>query len=184
MVVLDIKEGILKNFYKYILVCIIIVLIAAAYIHTYNDLRMAGKINYTRFSIADIWIYFFRGKFININRGSYEFPSVIYLMLQMMIAYIIGDYARKDYDVRARYIVPRTGSREKWIVCKIVWMWCSISLIYICMLGIIALLCLLHPNGVLNFSINKELAQEITDVELIYSGNMTHLFLSCFLCHI
>lgn len=181
MVVLDIKYGILRKFYKYILVCIMTALIVATYIHIYNSLRITGKINYTRFSIADVWIYCFRGKFININKGSYEFPSVIYLLLQLIIAYTIGDYARKDYEERARYIVPRTGSRVKWIICKMVWILCVISLIYVCMLGIITLLCMLHPYGILSFSINQELAHEITDIELIYSGSMTMLFLKLFL---
>ena len=60
MVLLDIKEGILRKFYKYIVIIVITLLIAVMYIYTYNNLVLEGKIDNTGFTIADIWI--FQGK--------------------------------------------------------------------------------------------------------------------------
>ena len=55
MVLLDIKEGILRKFYKYIVIIVITLLIAVMYIYTYNNLLLEGKIDNTGFTIADIW---------------------------------------------------------------------------------------------------------------------------------
>lgn len=43
MVLLDIKEGILRKFYKYIVIIVITLLIAVMYIYTYNNLYWKGK---------------------------------------------------------------------------------------------------------------------------------------------
>lgn len=67
MVLLDIKEGILRKFYKYIVIIVITLLIAVMYIYTYNNLVLEGKIDNTGFTIADIWIYCFRGKLIQVS---------------------------------------------------------------------------------------------------------------------
>ena len=94
MVLLDIKEGILQKFYKYIVIIVITLLISVMYIYTYNNLIQEGKIDNTGFTIADIWIYCFRGKLIEVSNGIAELPSVVYLLFQLIIAFIIGDYAR------------------------------------------------------------------------------------------
>ena len=128
MVLLDIKEGILRKFYKYIVIIVITLLIAVMYIYTYNNLVLEGKIDNTGFTIADIWIYCFRGKLIQVSNGISELPSAVYLLFQLIIAFVIGDYARKDYDSRARYIIIRTKSRISWITGKMVWAWCALSI--------------------------------------------------------
>ena len=124
MVLLDIKEGILRKFYKYIVIIVITLLIAVMYIYTYNNLVLEGKIDNTGFTIADIWIYCFRGKLIQVSNGISELPSAVYLLFQLIIAFVIGDYARKDYDSRARYIIIRTKSRISWSGHGVLYQWC------------------------------------------------------------
>ena len=56
MVLLDIKEGILRKFYKYIVIIVITLLIAVMYIYTYNNLVLEGKIDNTGFTIVKLKI--------------------------------------------------------------------------------------------------------------------------------
>lgn len=177
MVLLDIKEGILRKFYKYIVIIVITLLISVMYICTYNNLIQEGKIDNTGFTIADIWIYCFRGKLIEVSNGISELPSAVYLLFQLIIAFIIGDYARKDYDSRARYIIVRTKSRISWIAGKMVWVWCALSMVYLCMLTTLELVCIIHSQGNIGCAINTELAYRITGVELAYNYHTSVVFL-------
>ena len=171
MVLLDIKEGILQKFYKYIVIIVITLLISVMYIYTYNNLIQEGKLDNTGFTIADIWIYCFRWKLIEVSNGIAELPSVVYLLFQLIIAFIIGDYAREDYDSRARYIIVRTKSRISWIAGKMVWVWCALSTVYLCMLATLELVCIINLQGNIGCAINTELAYRITGVELANNCN-------------
>ena len=181
MVLLDIKEGILRKFYKYIVIIVITLLIAVMYIYTYNNLVLEGKIDNTGFTIADIWIYCFRGKLIQVSNGISELPSAVYLLFQLIIAFVIGDYARKDYDSRARYIIVRTKSRISWIAGKMVWVWCALSTVYLCMLATLELVCIINLQGNIGCAINTELAYRITGVELVNNCNTSVVFLKLLL---
>ena len=181
MVLLDIKEGILQKFYKYIVIIVITLLISVMYIYTYNNLIQEGKIDNTGFTIADIWIYCFRGKLIEVSNGIAELPSVVYLLFQLIIAFIIGDYAREDYDSRARYIIVRTKSRISWIAGKMVWVWCALSTVYLCMLATLELVCIINLQGYIGCAINTELAYRITGVELANNCNTSVVFLKLLL---
>lgn len=181
MVLLDIKEGILRKFYKYIVIIVITLLIAVMYIYTYNNLVLEGKIDNTGFTIADIWIYCFRGKLIHVSNGISELPSAVYLLFQLIIAFVIGDYARKDYDSRARYIIVRTKSRISWIAGKMVWVWCALSTVYLCMLATLELVCIINLQGNIGCAISTELAYRITGVELANNCNTSVVFLKLLL---
>ena len=161
---LDIHEGILKKFYKYITIMIITVLVSVMYIYTYNNIVSDGMISVRSFSFADIWIYLFRGKVINITGRGYELPSVVYLSVQFVIAFIIGNYAEKDLNGMAKNIIVSSQSRLLWIISKIVWMVITVTAVYVVMAAIIVIACVLHPDGNICLTVNTELAEVITGI--------------------
>ena len=82
----------------------------------------------------------------------------------------------EDYDSRARYIIVRTKSRISWIAGKMVWVWCALSTVYLCMLATLELVCIINLQGNIGCAINTELAYRITGVELANNCNTSVVF--------
>ena len=57
-----------------------------------------------------------------------------------------------------------------------VWAWCALSMVYLCMLATLELVCIIHSQGNIGCAINTELAYRITGVELAYNYDTSVVF--------
>ncbi len=56
---------------------------------------------------------------------------VLWLLPQVLVAYIIGYYAMTDLDQYGSQILIRSGSRIKWWVSKCIWNGCTVICLYL-----------------------------------------------------
>ena len=62
-----------------------------------------------------------------------------------------------------------------------VWVWCALSTVYLCMLATLELVCIINLQGNIGCAISTELAYRITGVELANNCNTSVVFLKLLL---
>lgn len=115
----DLRCGIAYN-YKKILMFVLFIIV-------YNFIGGNAIIEYSRLNnikpdVLDFFCYILGGpKFIPEGMLEiYEVP-VMWLMIQIFIAYIVGYYAVTDLHKYGQHVLLRSVSRKKWWLSKIVW---------------------------------------------------------------
>ena len=90
---MDIKQGILYKYQRYVIAILLGCVLAMFYVTTCFHALDRGKISSMNFTLGDMLLYFFRGKEIYnpINGAEFMIPTE-YMMLQLYLSYMIGDY--------------------------------------------------------------------------------------------
>lgn len=125
----DIKNGTRSNLIQvglFVAVIIIISLIGAENIHH------CEKSYQVKATVLD-YICFMTGGPKHIPDKMYELYiiPVLWLLPQVLVAYIIGYYAMTDLDQYGSQILIRSGSRIKWWVSKCIWNGCTVICLYL-----------------------------------------------------
>ena len=125
---MDIKQGILYKYQRYVIAILLGCVLAMFYVTTCFHALDRGKISSMNFTLGDMLLYFFRGKEIYnpINGAEFMIPTE-YMMLQLYLSYMIGDYILKDLLGVGKNILVRTQKRVFWWLSKCVW--CVITVI-------------------------------------------------------
>ena len=129
---MDIKQGILYKYQRYVIAILLGCVLAMFYVTTCFHALDRGKISSMNFTLGDMLLYFFRGKEIYnpINGAEFMIPTE-YMMLQLYLSYMIGDYILKDLLGVGKNILVRTQKRVFWWLSKCVvchysyWILCS-----------------------------------------------------------
>lgn len=156
---LDIKEGIVKSLYKFLLFVPLIAYICINLIISNISWWKFSGATRVRFTIMDFYLEIFKGmrEYIPNMNEPFQFP-IIYLSLNLLIAYIIGDYAGRDLRGRGKNILVRSQKRSLWWYSKCIWNSMSVMIAY----SVIFLMVLFFSitNGRLSFSPNSRLLSE------------------------
>lgn len=155
----DFMQGIKNKYYKYIIAVIMYVFICFIFCITYNS-----KNELDCFSIGDILMFFFRGERINKELSKNVFPSPVYMIIQMLMAYIVGNYCYRDFKERARYVVTKSGNRCNWFASKIMWAEFSITTAYILMFGVVCVCCMLNVHGEISMRIHQSVISKVCNL--------------------
>lgn len=171
----DMKCGFNSNIKKIIFFVVLII--------TYNFI---GQHEISEFSsnygikpdILDYYCYVLGGpKFIPENMLKiYQIP-VMWLMIQIMIAYVVGYYAITDLHRYGQHVLLRSSSRLKWLGSKIIWNMFTVILMYLIVFGITFL------NGYISgaefkWKLTEEICVGVCNLNFIPdSRNVVYIFL-------
>lgn len=136
---LDIKHGMIKSYKKYIPVVILGLFFAGMYVSTLYRVSQRREDIEFNFTLADIILYMFEGvEEYKPNERNVEIP-VEYMMLNLYLMYIIGDYVVKDLLGYGKLILMRTQKKIYWWLAKCIWCVLNVilfyAIIYACMIG-------------------------------------------------
>lgn len=136
LVVYDIKCGIIQNWKKFL--CLIIFFVLSNIFFTYQ-IRSFGHIYDTMIKPTwmDYMINSFHGmaKYDPLSHTPFDLP-VISIGLVIIITYIIGDYIGKSMKKDGIQILIRSGSRNKWMISKMIWCFITTVMMFIIIYGI------------------------------------------------
>ena len=117
----DIREGIIQQWKKYAVLCVVYI---ACIIHFIMLCRANRHID--TYTCGDMVMWMFDGvkKFDAGAKNNVDISSV-YILPNIFIAYIIGNYVIKDLYGYGKDILIRTGSRIKWWL-SLLYMLCNV----------------------------------------------------------
>lgn len=161
---MDIKQGILYKYQRYVIAILLGCVLAMFYVTTCFHALDRGKISSMNFTLGDMLLYFFRGKEIYnpINGAEFMIPTE-YMMLQLYLSYMIGDYILKDLLGVGKNILVRTQKRVFWWLSKCVW--CVITVIgFYAAVYLSAVLICMITGGSLTTALTPEIVQTVCGI--------------------
>lgn len=161
---MDIKQGILYKYQRYVIAILLGCVLAMFYVTTCFHALDRGKISSMNFTLGDMLLYFFRGKEIYnpINGAEFMIPTE-YMMLQFYLSYMIGDYILKDLLGVGKNILVRTQKRVFWWLSKCVW--CVITVIgFYAAVYLSAVLICMITGGSLTTALTPEIVQTVCGI--------------------
>lgn len=121
----DIRQGIICNWLKYVLAFFMVIFPLLIL------WKMCSNENITP-SFIDYIIYIFKGMEIYVPSPTSTFKiPVIYLMFNIYIAFLVGNYPLNDLTGTAQNILLRTKNRLSWWLSKCIWNMGSVIVFYI-----------------------------------------------------
>lgn len=128
----DFIQGILLQWKKYLLVVIVSFVVFIDFILRIRHGIQNETIVNVKSSIADGLIYLFKGvrEFQSGTNIQFDLPTA-YILLNVLLAFIIGNYAVKDLYGYGKDILIRCRNKKHWWISKCVWNICSVTLFYV-----------------------------------------------------
>ena len=113
----DIREGIIQQWKKYAVLCVIYIACIVQFI-----MLCGANRHIDTYTCGDMVMWMFDGvkKFDAGAKNNVDISSV-YILPNVFIAYIIGNYVIKDLYGYGKDILIRTGNRIKWWLSKCIW---------------------------------------------------------------
>ena len=141
----DLRFGLLKQWKVYI----IAIFVAYWSMRNYDIIQSGTK------SVFDYWCFLFEGqaRYYFSNDGIFRIP-VYWIILFILPAFIIGDYAVSDLHGFGKGLIIKNGSRFQWAIAKI--FWCIISVfLYVSVLMITVIVYSVAKGASFDISVNN-----------------------------
>ena len=168
MVGLDIRQGIISAYLKYMVVLIISFAFTQNYYVKIENYIANGKV-VGEVTFFDILIWFFKGmkEYIPTSNKPFEIP-VDFLLLNIILAIIIGNYPMKDINGYGRSILVRSDTRLSWWFSKCIWNILSVITFYATIYIGIIVVYVAHGglSSGIEYMLNADLMKAIFQVEL------------------
>lgn len=127
----DIRQGIIKRWYLYLIVFIISVITAEIFYVRYIKLFADGRIDVSP-GVSDCILYFFRGmrEYRMQYKEAFDVPAE-FLVWNLVTAYIVGDYPLRELSATGAARILRSGRRDFWWYSKCVFNLLSVVMVYV-----------------------------------------------------
>ena len=171
LIIYDIKMGFKNNIIKLIgmvIVCLIIVFIG----------RSAISKNYGGQATVLDYICFMVGgpKYIPENMLSMYVIPVLWLLIQVMIAYIVGYYAVTDLNTYGQQILIRSNSRTKWWISKCIWNISTVIFLYIIIYGITFIVAVIS-GAKMKMTLTQEIVTSVCNIDMLAGTDKEYIII-------
>lgn len=167
-IMIDIKQGIVKSYYKYLMVFILAILTSIEFfnkVHAYIDKGMIdGQISY-----IDCIIYQFKGmkEYVPAFNNPFDVP-VQFMLINLLLAFMIGNYPMKDLYGMGMQMLIRSKTKLSWWCEKCIWNVITVIAyyftIYIALL-LVSVFCGAQLSGNIHINVvNKLLGTNVTAI--------------------
>jgi len=170
----DIIEGIIKRWYFYVVLIMIISSFCALLNYQTDELNSIYLSDFKP-TITDYWLHLFKGMqiYIPTPTSKFELP-IIWLMLNLYLAIIIAKYPTTDLYGFGKYILMQSKDRSNWFLGKCIWT--VICVLFFYFLLYITTFVFAFFSGNLSFEITNEICSEILKYNFI-AFNITSILL-------
>lgn len=171
----DIREGIIQQWKKYAVLCVIYIACIVQFI-----MLCGANRHIDTYTCGDMVMWMFDGvkKFDAGAKNNVDISSV-YILPNVFIAYIVGNYVIKDLYGYGKDILIRTGNRIKWWLSKCIWCVLTSCMCYAVLYAVIVMagIC----TGSFSFVPTKEVCYSLLHMDkqlIIDNPNLTGLMAS------
>lgn len=129
----DLRRGIREEWIKFAFAFIVCIACCSLMCYQLTLYKQANNINdNVSITVMDFILYNLRGmKLYSPNMdGQYLLPAV-WMFNQVMIALIVGYYPVRDLNGYGKNTLLRTQSRARWLLSKLMWIVCMVTLYYV-----------------------------------------------------
>lgn len=141
LLLFDLKQGVFKSYYKYLL---FLMLIALAFWECHSTL-FSKNINSATFADYLLYIYGGAKEYIPVPGDTFKLPY-LWILNHVLILFFVLNYMHKDLESVGQQIIIRTRSRNAWWFSKCFCQFFSILLYYL--LSWLEIICLCLVSGV------------------------------------
>jgi len=133
----DIKEGIIKKYFYYIIFIVAVILIGL-------ETSMKLKLNFEHPGFFDILVKMMDGneefKFVKGSNNFFEIPFN-YFILFVLMGFGSAYYASKEWHLRGSLYIIRYRNKYSWWISKSIWNVINVFVLYICLIVGIIIIC-------------------------------------------
>ena len=169
----DLKEGILRQYGKYIVVFLFFLFMALRDCLGYRSLTEAMELSEKELSLGDCFLCSFGG--MEFYRGQQDFKiNFVWIICYLYLAFLIAYYPFRDRNGFGKQVILRSGKITGWWLSKC--LWTALSVILFHLVSYLSLIVSALFCGKLNMSLNYEFLTEIRDYPIspeITSGDVT-----------
>lgn len=159
----DIKLGINRNKFKYIILVIMVVLfcyIFNIHIRLYNKIDVVGNIGY-----FDYIMNLFCGMPVYTNHGFADrfIMQPTWFIINVYVTFIIGGYVTYDYKKRSNMALLHTGDKFTWWISKIIWVIINVFMYYVIIFLVVGIFVMLKGQ---QFNCNRKICNVILGISI------------------
>ena len=155
------------NAFKYIIIILFFIFI---------NLILASRINsYRDSTLINFFWEVFKGVEYCTNLEEFRFPT-FWLLINIIIIYIIGDYIQKDYNSNGIYVVTRCGKRRFWI-SKVIVSIINVITYYLIIFSITFIIGKIFTNDSLKLDYQTIILYITTTIMLVVFNSCISLFM-------
>ncbi|MGE8057066.1 hypothetical protein ACQKOD_24795 [Bacillus mycoides] len=162
----DLLHGIYNNQYKYLTFIMFILLLS---ISNGNAIKNEGG------NIVDLFFVNYKDMGYAMGIGEMNRLPIIWILINVFVAFIIGDFIKTDLKNNAVYVLTRTKSFKEYWISKVLWVFINVLFLYVGLFIITYFTgCLFINNSIewsslSNILIKNMLVQDITAKEFMVS---------------
>ena len=126
----DIKVGIFYQRKKYIIVAILFLFFCTS-LYSVNTNNPQDMLKETTATFIDYFLFIFKGdEPFSPQLGNYFKLPLTWILYNVVLAYIVGDYPTYEYNHFANNVLIRIKSKWKWWISKCVWNMLNVIIFY------------------------------------------------------
>lgn len=173
----DLKVGFNEVLWKIIIYVVIVALIN---IIGSNAIHNTASMYHVEPDVLDYVCFVIGGpRYIPSEMLSIYVIPVLWLIIQVMIAYTVGYYAITDLDRYGQQIVLRSSSRAKWWVGKVLWNVIMVSFMYF-ILYVVTFITAFTTGAKFDWLLTKDIVCNVCNLDMI-TGNKNEILVILFL---
>ena len=156
----DLKEGILRQYGKYIIVFLFFLFFSLRDCLGYRSLSEAMKLSERRLSLGDCFVCSFGG--MEYYRGQPDFRiNFVWIICYLFLGFLIAYYPFRDLTGFGKQVILRSGKITGWWISKC--LWTALSVILFHLVSYLSLIVSVLSEGKLSLTLNSEFLSKIHD---------------------
>ena len=164
----DIINGIVHQWKKFLLIAVVYAVLITEFLVRCNLKHYMGE-----YTTSDIILWMFKGMtWITDGQKDINIPTA-YILPNILIAFVIGNYPFKDINGYGGMILMRSGKKSVWWFSKCIW--AVITAVVTYAVFIVETVAVSLAGGKLSLQVNKEICCKVSGYNKMYIVNNTNL---------
>lgn len=164
----DIINGIVHQWRKFILIAVVYGVLIAEFLVRCRLKHFSGQ-----YTLSDIILWMFKGMtWITDSQKEVNIPTA-YILPNILIAFVIGNYPFKDINGYGGMILMRSGKKSVWWFSKCIWAVITAMVTYAVL--IVEAVAVSLAGGKLSLHVNKDICCKVSGYNKMYIVNNMNL---------
>ena len=181
----DIRQGLLKQGYRYLWVLVVMVISSMAF-RNILEMGYRGGTFHAKGTWMDYYLYAMKGmESYKITQESVFRVPICWFLFHIMLAYHIGDYAESDLKKYGRQVMMKSKTRMNWWFSKCIWCVTSVCSYYLVAIFVQLVLTVVF-GGSLSVHVSVDIMKNfgggliyLDNSQMLMIGVFQPIFISC-----
>lgn len=161
----DVKQGVISEYIKYIIAFAVMLFLCVSFSTSVKHGFTVNKIDSNSMTITDVILNIFKGMkpYDPASKTQFDMPTA-YILLNVILAFIIGNYPMNDLLGFGKNVLVRTKNRATWWISKCIWNVISVICFYTILIVTIFVICAIL--GKVSFEPTISICTKITGIDI------------------